>query len=422
MTTSLIHFFRELFVKMHFSESASTTISNLICFIILIAISIGLYFLLKLIANKVIIRLIRRTKFKGDDILIKNRVLKYICLVIPVYLIRVLTPSVLPDVPKLANFIIHLSEVYEIIMFIMIINACLNSVNDLYNTVESLKTKSIKGLIQVFKIIVTCIGILLIIANITHKELGNIFIGLGTASAVLMLVFRDTILGFVGGIQLTINDMVRIGDWIEMSKNNADGNVIDITLTTVKVQNWDNTITTIPTYSLVSESFTNWRGMSESLGRRIKRSINIEVDTVKFCTPEMLERFKNFELVKQYIIDTENNINKFNLDNHVDTSSLVNGRRQTNIGVFRAYLMEYLKSNPYICKDETLIVRQLQPGDSGIPIEIYGFSIDKSFENYEKIQSDIFDHIYAVVPMFDLKIFQKPSSATIKSIDLSKQE
>ena len=227
-----------------------------------------------------------------------------------------------------------------------------------------------------------------------------------------MLVFKDPILGFVGGIQLSVNDMVRIGDWIV--KGNADGVVTDIGLTTVKVQNWDNTITTIPTYSLITDPFTNWRGMSDSGGRRISRSFVIDADSVQFCTPEMLTRFKQFQLVSRYVTDKEAEIEKYNKENNVDTSSLVNGRRQTNLGIFRAYLKQYLVNNPNINQELTVMVRQKAPTEFGIPIEIYCFSANKEWIAYEDIQSDIFDHVYAVIPKFDLRVYQKPSSYSIE--------
>ena len=267
------------------------------------------------------------------------------------------------------------------------------------------------------KIIIYIICILLVIAILTNKQLSNILIGLGTLSAVLMLVFKDPILGFVGGLQLTVNDMLRIGDWIVMDKSKADGEVLEIGLTTVKVQNWDKTITTIPTYTLISDSFTNWRGMEISGGRRIARSFVIDVDTIKFCTPEMLERYKKFQLVAKYIDDKENEIRLYNKQNKIDDSNLVNGRRQTNIGIFRAYLSEYLNNSPYINQDMTHMVRQLAPTEYGIPIQIYAFSSNKEWVSYENIQSDIFDHIFAVVGMFDLKIYQKPSSNTLEKVN-----
>ena len=248
----------------------------------------------------------------------------------------------------------------------------------------------------------------------TNKDLANIFIGLGTLSAVLMLVFKDPILGFVGGIQLTSNDMVRIGDWIV--KGTADGTVIDLGLTTVKVKNWDNTISTIPTYSLISDPFINWRGMQESGARRIARAIMIDVDTVKFCTPEMLEKYKKFQLVSNYIEKTEKEIAEFNQTNNIDTTTLVNGRRQTNLGIFRAYLTEYLRQNPELNHNMTMLVRQRDATEFGIPLQVYCFSSKTDLVSYEAIQNDIFDHIYAVIKQFDLQVYQRPSSNSMKTM------
>ena len=246
---------------------------------------------------------------------------------------------------------------------------------------------------------------LLITTFLLGKSLYSIIIGLGTISAVLMLIFQDSIKGFVGSIQLSINDMLRIGDWIAVG--NADGTVQEINLTTVKVQNWDNTITTIPTYQLVSSPFTNWRGMSESGGRRIARSINIDVNTIRYCTPEMLEKYKQYSLIKDYITQREEEILEYNKANNIDTSQILNGRQQTNLGIFRAYIKAYLNNNPKLNHNLTMMVRQLQPTEFGVPLQIYAFSSDKQWVNYEEIQSDIFDHIISAAPMFDLKIYQK---------------
>ncbi|MFW5886783.1 MAG: mechanosensitive ion channel family protein, partial [Bacteroidota bacterium] len=240
-------------------------------------------------------------------------------------------------------------------------------------------------------------------------EVGSIFAGMGALAAVLMLVFKDSILGLVAGIQISAYDMVRIGDWIEMPSHNADGDVIDISLNTVKVQNWDKTITTIPTYALVSESFYNWRGMQEAGGRRIKRNISIDMKSVKFCTKEMLEKFKKIQYLKSYIEDKEKELLEFNKKNNVDEYILVNGRRLTNIGVFRKYLEAYLRNHPHIHKNMTFLVRHLQPTDRGIPVEIYVFANDTVWANYEGIQADIFDHVLAVIPEFGLRVFQSPS-------------
>ena len=403
----------KLFSKVGLSETTSVNISELISFFTLLVAAFVIFLLIRLIVEKTLNNFIKKSPSKRDDILIKNKVFRKICLIVPAYIIRIFTAVAIPSFPSLSAAIILITKIYEVFVYSRVIDAILTTLNEIYDTYEISKSKPIKGFIQVLKTIVYIICFLLIIAILTQKQLSNILIGLGTLSAVLMLVFKDPILGFVGGIQLTINDMLRIGDWIVMEKSKADGEVLEIGLTTVKVQNWDKTITTIPTYSLISDSFTNWRGMVNSGGRRIARSFVIDIDTIKFCTPEMLERFKKFQLVSQYIIDKEKEIEEYNKANNIDDSNLVNGRRQTNIGIFRAYLNAYLANCPYINKDMTFMVRQLSPTENGVPIQIYAFSSNKAWISYEYIQSDIFDHVFAVVTMFDLKIYQKPSSNSL---------
>jgi miniconductance mechanosensitive channel len=287
----------------------------------------------------------------------------------------------------------------------MILTSIVTTLEDIYNTHEMAKLKPLTGLVQVIKIVLYVVACLVIIAYLLDTKLTTILISLGTMSAVLMLVFQDTIKGFVGSIQLSANDMLRIGDWIAVGA--ADGNVLEINLTTVKVQNWDNTITTIPTYSLVSSPFTNWRGMSESGGRRIARTINIDVNTIRYCTPEMIEKYKHYSLIKDYLTQKEEDILEYNKANRIDTSEIMNGRQQTNLGVFRAYIKAYLNNNPKLNHNLTMMVRQMQPTEFGIPLQIYAFSNDKRWVNYEEIQSDIFDHIISAATMFDLRIYQK---------------
>jgi len=233
---------------------------------------------------------------------------------------------------------------------------------------------------------------------------------------VLMLIFKDPILGLAAGIQLSANKMVRVGDWIEMPKYGADGDVIDISLTTVKVQNWDKTIITIPTFALVSEGVKNWRGMSESGGRRIKRPIFIDMTSVKFCTQEMIERFSKIQYLSNYVLDKKKELSDFNEQRNIDNTVLVNGRRMTNLGTFRAYLVSYLRDHPKINKNLTFLVRQLDPGPTGLPIEIYVFSSDQVWANYESIQADIFDHILAVIPEFDLRVYQNPTGSDFQNL------
>jgi miniconductance mechanosensitive channel len=270
--------------------------------------------------------------------------------------------------------------------------------------------------LQVVKIVVGIAVGIYIFSALMNRSPVVLLGGLGAMTAVLLLIFKDTILGFVASIQLTGNDMIRMGDWISMPKYGADGDVIDLTLTTVKVQNWDKTITTIPTYALVSQSFQNWRGMDESGGRRIKRALNIDMSSITFCTDEMVDRFRRFRILGNYIAEKEKEITAWNNTQSVSEEELVNGRRMTNVGTFRAYVTEYLRNHPMVKQDMTCMVRQLKPGEDGLPIEIYAFSSDQRWVQYEGIQADIFDHILAVLPQFGLRIFQNPTGADFRKL------
>lgn len=380
-------------------------LANGIAFVSLLILGILLYLLAKFLIKKTIYILIQRTPSKYDDLLIKNKVLIRICLLIPAIIIKYYAKDAIPDYPDTAGILLKIEKIYEIIVYTSVMLALVNTGHDLYNCFEFSKQKPIEGLIQVIKGILYAICVLLVAAYLLGKSVSTLVIGLGTLSAVLMLIFQDSIKGFVGSIQLSINDMLRIGDWIATGP--ADGTVLEINLTSVKVQNWDNTITTIPTYTLVSAPFTNWRGMSDSGGRRIARSINIDVNTIRYCTPEMIEKYKHYALVKDYITQREEEIAEYNKANNIDTSEIVNGRQQTNLGIFRAYIKAYLNNNPKLNHNLTMMVRQLQPSEFGVPLQIYAFSSDKKWINYEEIQSDIFDHVISAAPMFDLKIYQK---------------
>ena len=391
--------------SMHFGTSTSLAIAEGLAVVTLLAIGVMLIFLSRFIVNKTVNILIKRTPSKYDDLLIKNKVFVRICLLIPAILVKYYINDAMPDFEGAAIIIVKIMKIYEIIVYASILMALVNTAHELYNSFEFSKLKPIEGLVQVVKGIIIAFSVLLITTFLLGKSLSSIIIGLGTISAVLLLIFQDSIKGFVGSIQLSINDMLRIGDWIVMGP--ADGNVMEINLTTVKVQNWDNTITTIPTYQMVSTPFTNWRGMSESGGRRIARTINIDVNTIRYCTPEMLEKYKHYSLVKDYIIQREKDIAEYNKANNIDTSEIMNGRQQTNIGIFRAYIRAYINNNPKLNHNLTMMVRQLQPSEFGVPLQIYAFSNDKQWVNYEEIQSDIFDHVIAAAEMFDLKIYQK---------------
>ena len=405
MIEQYIKLLKDLCLKLGLNEGLSTGIAETIATLSLILVSIGLYFIIKYILKKTLYALLQRSTNKYDDLLIKNKVIGRICLLVPALLISSLLPSVLPDFPDTAAALLKVVRIAEIFIVTMILSSLVSTLEDIYNTQEMSKLKPITSLVQVIKIVLYVIAVLISIAYLLDTKINTILISLGTISAVLMLVFQDFIKGFVGSIQLSANDMLRIGDWITMGP--ADGNVLEINLTTVKVQNWDNTITTVPTYQMVSSPFTNWRGMSESGGRRIARTINIDVNTVRYCTPEMIEKYKHYSLINEYLIEREKDIAEYNKANNIDTNEIVNGRQQTNLGIFRAYIKAYLINNPKLNHNLTLMVRQMQPTEFGVPLQIYAFSNDKQWINYEEIQSDIFDHIIAAAEMFDLKVYQK---------------
>ncbi|MFH7321473.1 mechanosensitive ion channel family protein [Desulfurivibrio sp. D14AmB] len=295
------------------------------------------------------------------------------------------------------------------------LDALLQATNLILADKPGTRGKPIKGYTQALTIIAYILAVIFIIGILTNKSPWGLLTLMGGLTAVILLIFKDTILGFVAGIQLSAHDMVRVGDWIEMPKYGADGDVIDVTIHTVKVQNWDRTIATIPTYALVSDAFTNWRGMSESGGRRIKRAIHIDMNSILYCTPEMLEQLGQIELLEDYLQAKEREIAAYNADHCHNPRSPVNGRHQTNIGVFRAYVVAYLRQHPKIHQEMTFLVRHLQPTAQGLPLEVYVFSRDQVWANYEGIQADIFDHLLAALPHFGLRVFQYPSGFDLRA-------
>ena len=405
MIDRYIDFLYGICKSMHLGETTSLGLAEGLAFASLVIVGLLLYVLARFIISKTVHVLIKKTPSTYDDLLIKNKVFVRICLLIPAILVKYYIDDVMPDFPETEAILIKATKIYEIAVYASILMALVNTAHELYNSFETSKLKPIEGLVQVIKGVIIAVSVLLITTFLLGKSLSSIIIGLGTISAVLMLIFQDSIKGFVGSIQLSINDMLRIDDWIAVGP--ADGIVKEINLTTVKVQNWDNTITTIPTYTLVSSPFTNWRGMEESDGRRIARSINIDVNTIRYCTPEMLEKYKHYALVQDYITKKEEDISEYNKANRVDTSEVMNGRQQTNLGIFRAYIKAYLSNNPNVNHNMMMMVRQLQPNEFGVPLQIYAFCNEKEWVHYEEIQSDIFDHILSAAPMFDLKIYQK---------------
>ena len=376
-----------------------------------------LAYLANLIAKRIILRVVRhlvkRTKTDWDDAMVNRRVFTRLSHLAPALVIWFAAPLVFQGNPEMVTAARRLADVYMLLVGLLAVHALLDAAGDVYQSFAVSRRIPITGYVQIVKIVLT-ITVVVFTLSVTMDKSPWVFLsGLGALTAVILLIFKDTILGFVAGVQLVTNDMVRPGDWVEMPKYGADGDVMEITLHTVKVRNWDKTITTIPTYALISDSFKNWRGMSESGGRRIKRSVHIDVNSIKFCTPEMIERFSKIQILGSYVEQKLKELADHNRENNIDETVPVNGRRMTNIGTFRAYLVAYLKAHPKIHQQMTFLVRQLQPTERGLQLEIYVFSNDQRWGPYEDIQADIFDHIFSALPEFNLRPFQNPTGSEI---------
>jgi miniconductance mechanosensitive channel len=377
-----------------------------------------LAFLANVLTKNVILRVVQqvaqRTRTNWDDLMVERRVFHRLAHLAPALVIYAMAPVVLTTA-ELAVLSQRGAQVYMLLVGLLVVDALLSSVNDIYAGFEVSRRIPILGYLQVVKIIFSITVAIFALSIIIDKSVIVLFTGLGALTAVILLIFKDSILGLVAGIQLVANDMVRPGDWIEMPKYGADGDVIEITLNTVKVRNWDKTVTTIPTYALISDSFKNWRGMSESGGRRIKRAMPIDITSVKFCGPELIEKLSRIQILRNYIGRKARELTEHNQNSDIDESVLVNGRRMTNLGTFRAYLVAYLRAHPKIHQDMTFLVRQLPPSDKGLPLEIYVFSNDQAWANYEAIQADIFDHILASLSEFELRPFQSPTGDDVRN-------
>ena len=389
---------------------------RLLAIVVMLVLACIAYIVARRLLLRIVKRLVERSKTMWDDILLKRKVFNRFSYFAPALVLYWMAPFVLAGFTAGIVALQLAAKIYMVVVALLVFDSFLNSVVDIYRTFEFAHKIPIRGFVQAAKIVLYFFAGIIILAMIMGKSPTMILGGLGAMMAVLMLIFKDALLGFVAGIQLSSNEMIHIGDWIEMSKYGADGDVIDIALTTVKVQNWDKTIVTIPTYALISDSMKNWRGMSESGGRRIKRSIYIDMSSVKFCTEQMLEEFKKIKYISEYIEKKVGEIKEHNLAAEVNESDLVNGRHLTNIGTFRAYVAAYLRNHPKINRDMTFLVRHLEPTPNGLPIQIYVFSNDKVWANYEAIQADIFDHILAVIPKFELRIFQNPTGADLHNL------
>ena len=384
--------------------------------LLMVGLSIGLDYLCQAIFVGGMKHYTRRSPHQWNTLLMKRRVIHHLIHILPGILIYYLLPMAFVRGKEMLEFSQKVCAVYIIVAVLLTINGLLLVLLDVYNMKDKQKNRPLKGFVQVLQVLLFFIGGIIVVSVLIGKSPMTLFAGLGASAAVLMLVFKDSILGFVAGVQLSANDMLRIGDWIALPGGVANGVVEEITLNTVKIRNWDETISTVPPYTLVNNSFQNWRGMRESGGRRVKRSINIDMTSVRFCTPEMLAKYRKIQLLKDYVEQTEEVIEKYNVENGIDNSILVNGRRQTNLGVFRAYLTAYLKSLPDVNQELTCMVRQLQPTDRGIPIELYFFCALKDWVPYEGVQADVFDHVLAIIPEFDLQVFQSPSGRDFQRV------
>lgn len=388
-----------------------------------VLLSIGLFivlytvdFLLRKVLLLLVTDFISKSKTQLDDLLIKNKVLQYITHVIPIFIAKGAIPLIFTGFPTWIAIALKITDVLLILTICILIQNILKAFRDLLKSKSAFADKPLDSYIQVASIILYSVSGILIYSVLTGESPKSFLVSLGAASAILMLVFKDSILGFVASIQVSSNDMVRVGDWIEMSKYGADGHVIQINLSTVKVQNFDKTITTIPTYALISDSFKNYRGMQNAGGRRLKRSVNIKMSSIRFLSDDEIQELRKIEILKPYIDQRTSEIEKFNQDNIFDSSLKVNGRHLTNIGLFREYIKEYTHRNPNIHKDYHFIVRQMQATEHGVPIELFMFTTTTVWAEFEAIVGDIFDHIFAVVPYFHLEIYELPASDDIREL------
>ncbi|MEZ4854130.1 mechanosensitive ion channel family protein [Flavobacterium sp.] len=394
------------------------TVANLGLFtniIVIIIIAYIIDFIAKKILTQAITTVANKTKTSFDDYLVNNNTAKYIAHLFPLYFIYLTVPVLLDKYSTSDKFLEKGLKIYIILLFLWIIRSVFRALRDYLKHKPRYKDKPIDSYIQVVTIVLWMFGVFSFVSILFNIKTITFLTAFGSISAIIILVFRDTILGFVASITVSVNDMVRIGDWITIDKFGADGDVIEINLATVKVRNFDNTTTTIPTYSLISDSFKNWRGMQNSDGRRIKRYILIKSSSVKFIQPEELNYYSKIQELTSYLNHRQTDIDNYNETNNIDKTLLLNGRNLTNLGLFRKYIMQYLQSHPGLNKEMMLMVRHLQPTEKGIPIEIYCFSKDKVWENYEHIMADIFDHIIASVKYFDLEIFEFNLSHQIKN-------
>jgi len=372
---------------------------------ILALLSLLAFWITEKIIIKLLTKMLQKTSTQLDDILIKRNVFKRLTYIVPALIFYNFAYAA----PQFTMMIQRASLTLMAIAGLLVINSFINALRDIYKQTKYNERLDINSYLQITKLIINILGTVVIIGIIINKDTTLLLSGLGAMTAVIMLIFKDTILSLVASLQISSNDLFKVGDWVEAPQFSADGDVIDIALHAVKIQNWDKTISVIPTHKLIDSTFKNWRGMSESGGRRIKRSMSIDMNSISLCNAETLDKFKKFELIREYIDQKQQEVSEHNQANNIDTSELINGRSLTNVGTFRAYIEAYLHSNSKIHPDMTFLIRQLEPTAQGLPIQIYVFTNDTDWVRYEGIQADIFDHLLAVMPEFGLKIFQSPT-------------
>ncbi|SIT89880.1 mechanosensitive ion channel family protein [Pontibacter indicus] len=403
---------------LHFGvpEQAATYINLLV----LITITALIVYLVDFLSRKIFVGTAHKIAAKSSTRLVeymaRNRVIVYLARIAPLVVVEQAIPVVFADFPTWIPVLNKFTDIYLILLWMWVARALLRTCKDFLKTTETFKEKPVESFLQVITIFLYFIVGLFIFSTLTGKDAWTFITAMGAASAILMLVFKDTIMGFVASIQVSSNDMVRIGDWVTMEKYGADGAVTEINLTTVKVQNFDKTITTIPTYYLISDSFKNWRGMQTSGGRRIKRSIYIKISSIRYLSTDEVTELSKIQLLKSYLEERQNEINRFNKENEIDKSLLINGRSMTNVGVFRKYIDAYIKQHPGTHKDMIMMVRQLEPTTTGMPIELYLFANSIVWVEYEAIMADIFDHLLAAVKYFDLEVFEMPAADDVRSL------
>ena len=413
----IVHWLYDYLISVGTSTVTAKYLNMLALSIALLVVVFIVDFLVRKLLLTAFSRFAESSKSNFDDLMVANKVSRNIAHIIPLLIAIEFIPYVFIDFPFFENIILKALEVFAVVLTLWIIRSLLNTIKDYLKTLPRLKDKPIDSYIQVFMIFAWLGGFVYAFAIITGTPVWKFLTAFGAASAVILLIFKDTILGFVASIQVSINDMVRIGDWITFEKYGADGDVIEINLSTVKVQNFDKTITTIPTYALISDSFKNWRGMTDSDGRRIKRALSVKLDSIKYISKDEVDKLKKISLISKYLETRQKDIETYNIANDIDKNLLLNGRNLTNIGVFRKYIDEYINQHSGINKDMMIMVRQLHPTSQGVPIEVYAFSADKRWKNYEYIMADIFDHLLASVSYFDLELFELPNHSSFRTLN-----